>query len=234
MKKIIAMSMSLILMAGVITGCSGEPGKKETLELLDRIYGGERFELDGNLVRSRDRDIEFYYWYDYEGTPIWPDIDIELGGKYILKSTYFDSVHQYWNDEYRAAIEKYDFRFVDYGEDGDDEERCCPDYVYIIIEDGASPEELAKVESLLSDLREICRDEEEFHDSDYSEEYGYFGFIWYVNGDTGEYQKTFAFRIEADTRDERLKLENISINDMDKSDPHDMLHNNGIAMIYVN
>ena len=53
--------MSLILMAGVITGCSGEPGKKETMELLDRIYGGERFELDGNLVRSRDRDIEFYY-----------------------------------------------------------------------------------------------------------------------------------------------------------------------------
>ena len=123
---------------------------------------------------------------------------------------------------------------MDYGEDGDDEERCCPDYVYIIIEDGASPEDLAKVESLLSDLREICRDEEEFHDFDYSEEYGYFGFIWYVNGDTGEYQKSFAFRIEADTRDERLKLENISINDMDKSDPHDMLHNNGIAMIYVN
>lgn len=83
MKKIIAMSMSLVLMAGIFTGCSREPGKKDTLRRLEDVCGGENIEIvnDGR-ARSLDRDLEFTYRYDWEGTPIWPDIN--MGGKYHL------------------------------------------------------------------------------------------------------------------------------------------------------
>ena len=154
MKKIIAMSMSLVLTAGIFTGCSREPGKKDTLRRLEDVCGGENIEIvyDGR-ARSLDRDLEFTYSYDWEGTPIWPDIDLSLGGKYILESDYDYAVHKYWNDEYRRCIEKYNFAEVDYGRDADEEIFLSPNAVYIYIEDGASEEDLKNVESLLLDLR---------------------------------------------------------------------------------
>ena len=128
MKKIIAISMSLVLMAGILTGCGGKPGKKETLERLEDQWGGENIEIVSNgLARSLDRDLEFTYSYDWEGTPIWPDIDLNLGGKYILESDYSYVTHKYWNDEYRRCIEKYNFAEVDYGREADEERKNAAD-----------------------------------------------------------------------------------------------------------
>ena len=234
MKKSIAISMSLILTAGIVTGCSGKPGKKETRERLERLCGGENIEIDGEMVRSLDRDLEFSYWYEWEGTPIWPDIDIHLGGKYYLRTTYGRAVHEYWNDEYRSCIEKYDFYDVDYGEDGEDEDKCYPNLVYIFIENGATSEDLGKVESLLSDLREICREEEEFHTSDCTEKFKYLVYVWYIDSDAGEYKKTNGIVIEADTKDKSLQLDNIRIASTDKSDPRKTPLSNGNSKIFVN
>ena len=235
MKKIIAMSMSLIMMAGLVTGCSGEPGKKETMKHLETLCGGEDVEVEDHLVRSLDRDLEFSYWYEWEGTAIWPDIEIHLGGKYYFRSSYGTSLHNYWNDEYRACIEKYDFADVDYGKDGKDEDLCSPNLVYIFIEDEASPEDIAKVESLFLDLREICRDEEEFHDYDWTEGYYYLVYIWYIDPETGESHKTDGIMIKADTKDDKLKLDNIRILDNTyKSDQTTQPLQHGNAKIFVN
>ncbi|MBP5491662.1 MAG: hypothetical protein J6Y08_02335 [Clostridiales bacterium] len=234
MKKIIAISTSLILTAGIVTGCSGKPGKKETRERLERLCGGENIEIDGEMVRSLDRDLEFSYWYEWEGTPIWPDIDIPLGGNYYLRSDYGMAINAYWNDEYRSCIEKYDFYIVDYGKDGEDEDNCHPNLLYIFIEDGASSEDLEKVESLLRDLREICREEEEFHTSEWKEGFKYLAYIWYIDSDTKEYQKSNGVVIKADTKDKDLQLDNIRIASTDKSDPRKPPLSNGNAKIYVN
>jgi len=96
MEKIIRTGLSLIMTALLITGCqSAEPGKKETLERLEEMCGGESFEINGSTVYSSDRDLEFTYWYEWEGTAIWPDIDISLGGKYVLYSSYGNAVSNY-------------------------------------------------------------------------------------------------------------------------------------------
>ena len=235
MKKIIAMSMSLVMTTCIFTGCGGKPGKKETLERLENQCGGESIEIvDGNLARSLERDLEFTYSYVWEGTPIWPDIDINLGGKYHLETGYNNAVHKYWNDEYRRCIEKNGFADVDYGKDGDNEIFCYPNLVYIFIEDGASSEDLEKVESLLSDLREICREEEEFHDSDCADEFGYLAYIWYIDSEAGEYQKTNGVWIAADTKDQYLQLDNIRIANTERSDPRDTPLSGGKAKIFVN
>ena len=235
MKKIIAISMSIVMTACIFTGCGGKPGKKETLERLESHCGGENIEIvDRNFARSLDRDLEFTYSYNWEGTPIWPDIDINLGGEYHLDTSYNNAVHGYWNDEYRRCIEKHDFADVDYGRNGDDENRCCPNLVYIFIEDGASSEDLEKVELLFSDLREICIEEEEFHDSDCAKEFGYLAYIWYINSEAGEYQKTKGIWITADTKDEYLQLDNVRIESTERSDPRKTPLSNGNALIFVN
>lgn len=235
MKKIIAMSMSLVLMAGIFTGCSREPDKKETLRRLEDVCGGENIEIvyDGR-ARSLDRDLEFTYSYDWEGTPIWPDININMGGKYHLDTEYYNAVHNYWNDEYRRCIGKYNFADVDYGADGDDEDKCCPSLVYIFIEDGASEEDLKKVDSLLLDLREICREEDEFHSWDYYNEFSYLVYVWYIDSDAGVYQKANGIVIEKDTEDQRLQLDNVRIAHTDSSDPRVEEYGFGRAKIYVN
>ena len=235
MKKIIAMSMSLVLTASILTGCGGKPGKKETLERLEDQWGGENIEIVSNgLARSLDRDLEFTYSYDWEGTPIWPDIDINLGGKYILNSDYSYVTHKYWNDEYRRCIDKYNFADVDYGRDADKEIFLSPNLVYIFIEDGASEEDLKNVESLLLDLREICREEDDFHSWDCSEEFSYIVYIWYIDSDAEVYQKTESIRITADTKDKSLQLDNVRITGTDSSDPRDTELSSGKAKIYVN
>lgn len=233
-KKLVATGLSLILAAGIVTGCSGEPGKKETRETLERLYGGESFEVDDGMAYSLDRDLEFSYYYDWEGTPIWPDIDINLGGKYIIKTTYNEAVHHYWNKKYRKCIKKYDFEDVDYGTDGKDKDKCSPNMVYIFIEDGASEEDLENVESLLLDLRDICEDEEEFHSSKCSEMYSYVVYIWYIDDEAEEYQKTTTVKVKANTPDKHLKLDNIKIATTEKSDPRDNPLSHGNAMIFVN
>ena len=235
-KKIIVMSMSLILMACIFTGCSGgKPDKQETIERLKSHCGGENIEVvDGNLARSLDRDLEFTYSYKWEGTPIWPDIDINLGGKYHLETNYNNNLHKYWNNEYRRCIEKYNFADVDYGEDAEKEIFCFPNLVYVFIEQGASSEDLEKVESLLSDLREICKKESEFHDSKCAQEFAYVAYVWYIDSEAGVYQKTESIRITAKTKDEHLQLDNIKIAGADKSDPRDVPLGNGKAKIYVN
>lgn len=235
MKKIIAMGMSLVLMAGIFTGCSREPDKKDTLRRLEDVCGGENIEIvyDGR-ARSLDRDLEFTYSYDWEGTPIWPDIDLNLGGKYILESDYDYAVHKYWNDEYRRCIEKYNFAEVDYGRDADEEIFLSPNAVYIYIEDGASEEDLKNVESLLLDLREICREEEDFHSWDCSQEFGYLAYIWFIDSDAEVYQKTEGIWIAADTKDQYLQLDNVRIMDTESRDPRDEEYSSGKAKIYVN
>ena len=234
MKKIIAMSMSLILLAGVITGCGKkEPGEKETLRRLENMYG-ECFEINGYKVSSLNRDLEFTYRYDFEGTPIWPDIDIKTGGKYVLYSDYRLAVWKYWNDEYRASIEKYNFAEVDYGEDGDDEDKCRPNLVYIFIDVDASPEELAKVESLMADLRNICREEDEFHDlGDYDDKISYIVNIWYIDDEAEEYERTAGIVIHSDTEDSKLRLENLKRTGMADSDPRKPPLDSGKAKVYV-
>ena len=235
MKKSIAASMSLVLAAGILTGCGGNPGKKETLERLEDQCGGENIEIvDKNLARSLDRDLEFTYSYEWEGTPIWPDIDIDLGGKYILETGYDDALHKYWNDEYRKCIEKYNFAEVDYGRHADEEIFLSPNAVYIYIENGASEEDLKKVESLLLDLREICREEEDFHSWDCSRDFGYLAYIWYIDSDAEVYQKTDGTWIAADTKDKYLQLDNISIRGTESSDPRDEEYGSGKAKIFVN
>ena len=235
MKKIIAMSMSLVLTAGILTGCGGKPGKKETLERLEDQCGGENIEIVSNgLARSLDRDLEFSYSYNWEGAPIWPDIDLNLGGKYILESDYDYAVHKYWNDEYRRCIEKYNFAEVDYGRDADEEIFLSPNAVYIYIEDGASEEDLKNVESLLLDLREICREEEDFHSWDCSQEFGYLAYIWFIDSDAEVYQKTEGIWIAADTKDQYLQLDNVRIRDTESRDPRDEEYGSGKAKIYVN
>ena len=234
-KKILTISMSLILMASILMGCGGKPGKKETSERLKSHCGGENIEVvDGNFARSLDRDLEFTYWYKWEGTPIWPDIDIHLGGEYHLETGYNTEVHHYWNDEYRRCIDKCNFASVDYGKDAENENFCYPNLVYVFIEQGASSEDLEKVESLLSDLREICKKEGEFHDSKCAQEFAYVAYVWYIDSEAGVYQKTQGIRITAKTKDENLKLDHIKIESTDKSDPRDIPLANGKAKIYVN
>ena len=109
-----------------------------------------------------------------------------------------------------------------------------PNLVYIFIEDGASREDLKNVESLLSDLREICRKEEEFHDSECDSKFVYLANIWYIDSEAEEYQRTASTRIEADTEDSELLLENIRKTVTDKADPRETTLNNGKAKIYVN
>lgn len=235
MKKIIAMGMSLVLTTSLLTGCGGKPDKKETLDRLEDICGGENLEIVSNgFARSLDRDLEFTYSYDWEGTAIWPDIDINLGGKYILDTDYNYAVHKYWNDEYRRCIEKYGFADVDYGRDGDKEIFLSPNTVFIYIEDGASEEDLKKVESLLLDLREICREEEDFHSWDCSEEFIYLAYIWYIDSDAEVYQKTDGILIEADTKDQYLQLDNVRIRSTESSDSRDEEYSGGKAKIFVN
>lgn len=235
MKKIIAMSLSLILMAGVITGCGAEPGEKATLKQLESDYGGERFEIDGNTVHSLDRDLEFTYSYEWEsgGPEIWPDVKLPLGGKYNLNTTYRSAVYNYWNDEYRNVIEKYGFADVDYGPDGDDEDECMPSLVYIFIEDGASDKELEKVESLLFDLRGICRDEDDFHDSDHIEGLVYCVHIWYIDSEAEEYRDAGDILIDSDTKDKDLRIDNFRAKGTYKNDPRTAPLDNGKAKVYV-
>ena len=231
MKKIIAFGMSLILIAGVFAGCKKQPNDKQTAKLLEEKYGGERFEVSGGNASSLDRDLEFEVWYDKDGMDIWPDV--EIGGDYNLYSSYRSAVCSYWNDEYRKCIDKYDFAEVDYGMDGDDEDACAPNLVYIFIDNDASSEARDDVESLLKDLREICREEEDFHDSDHYEAHCYMVYIWYVDSIADEYLKSDGLRIEADTKDKELRLDNIDVDHKDNSDPRRNSLSNGNAMIYV-
>ena len=68
MKKIIAMSLSLILMAGVITGCGAEPGEKATLKQL---------ETDGLIIRTEYPQIppKVEYRLSERGKSLMPILD---------------------------------------------------------------------------------------------------------------------------------------------------------------
>ena len=229
MKKLFALCMSFCLAAGVLCGCSGEPGKAETMERLESICGGENIEIEDHLVRSLDRDLEFSYWYDWKGESIWPDIGIKLGGKYILDSTYMVDVHGYWYEEYRKAVASYGFDYVYYEET----EYRSPDQAYVYVEDSASPEEVMKVESLLFDLREICREEEKFHSSKCAEDFAYYVSIWYIDNEAGTYTKTAPVIIKADTRDDELKVADLELMGDEPADPRNKDLTDGSAKIFV-
>ena len=230
MRKIIAIGMSLILITGALTGCKKQPSDKETAKRLQEMYGGERFEVSGGRASSRDRDLEFEVWYDKEGAAIWPDI--EIGGDYYLYSSYGSAVCNYWNDEYRKCIDKYGFAEVDYGKDGEDEDTCTPNLVYIFIDSEASSESLDDVESLLKDLREICRMEDDFHDSGKSTYY-YVAYIWFIDSNEEQYLKNSGIRIESDTKDKELRFDDMDDYHEEKSDPRKTPLSNGNAKIYV-
>ena len=230
MRKIIAIGMSFILLTGALTGCKKMPGDKETAKRLQEMYGGERFEVSGGNASSLDRDLEFEVWYNKDGADIWPDI--EIGGDYALYSSYSGAVCHYWNDEYRECIEKYGFSEVDYGEDGEDEDACQPNLVYIFIEEGASSQSLDDVESLLKDLREICRKEDDFHDSG-SGTLRYIAYIWFIDSSEEKYLKNSGIRIESDTKDNELRFDDMDDYHEEKTDPRKPPLSGGNAKIYV-
>ena len=229
MRKIIAIGMSLILLTGVLAGCKKQPSDKETKKRLEEMYG-ERFEVSGGYASSLDRDLEFEVWYDKDGADIWPDI--EIGGDYVLYSSYEKAVCSYWNDEYRKCIEKYGFADVDYGKEGEDEDSCAPDLIYIFIESDAASGSLDDVESLLKDLRDICRKEDEFHDSG-NGTLRYVVYIWFIDSNEEQYLKNSGIRIESDTKDKDLRFDDMDDYHEDKTDPRKTPLSGGNAKIYV-
>lgn len=230
MRKIIAIGMSLVLITGALTGCKKQPGDKETAKRLEEMYGGERFEVSGGNASSLDRDLEFEVWYDKDGADIWPDI--EIGGDYVLYSSYDSAVWHYWNDEYRKCIEKYGFAEVDYGQDGEDEDSCAPNLVYIFIDSDASSESLDDVESLLMDLREICRMEDDFHDAGQGSN-RYIAYIWFIDSDEETFLKNSGIRIESDTKDKELRFDNMDDFHEVQADSRQTPLSGGNAKIYV-
>jgi len=226
--------MCLIMVTGIFAGCSREPGDEETAKRLEERFGGERFEVSGRTAHSLDRELDFEVWYDKDGTAIWPDIKITLGGDYILYSSYDSAVHGYWIDEYRKCIDGQNFKQVDYGKDGEDKANCTSNLVYVFVEEGASEEDIKKVESLLTGLRDICRKEAGYHDPDYKGSYSYLAYIWYIDSAAGIFRKTDGVKIYADTKDSDLQLGNVKIKSENSTDPRKTPLSNGNAMIFVN
>lgn len=231
MKKQIAAGLSLILTVGLLAGCAIKPGDAKTEKELEEMYA-EDFEVDGNSAWSLDRDLEFEVWWDKDGYDIWPDIDMPFTGKYYIRDSYGGAVCQFWGSKYRKCIERYDFTKVDYGRDGDDEDKCFPSQVYIYIEKGASEEEPEDVVSLLSDLRDICKKEEKYHDGDHMDELKYLANIWFIDSESEEYLEAADIMITKDTKDKELDITKLETK-KDKYDPRRISQSNGNASIYV-
>lgn len=235
MKKLLSVSMSVIFALGMLAGCSHKspPGDSEKVKELEKRYA-EHFEVRGDRVCSLDRDLDFEAWYRESGEAVfWPDIEIP-NGKFILSDSYISAVRKFWNDEYRKCIEQYDFDKVDYGTDGDNKEKCAPSLLYVFIEDGASSEKIEDFESLLSDIKEICKKEEKYHtSSDHLQKLHYFVRVFYIDVENGKYRQADDKDITEDISDSELKLSQFPADRDVKRDPRDTVRSNGNAGIYI-
>lgn len=213
MKKVIAVSLSLVLMLGIVTGCNKKaPDKNETQERVERLVRGEDFKLKGGddgyyTVYSKDRDLEFKVWWSASRDYVLPNFYI-TNGEYDFNNDYDDAIHNFWNDEYRKCIDQYGFNDVDYGHDADD--NCSPKTVWIYMNTDSDPEDIEKVESLLRDIRDICKKENEYHTSDF--DFTYSAYLVYRVGEK-EYQQADFFKINKDLTDSELKLDNFKFPD---------------------
>ena len=245
MKKVMAVSLSLVLLLGTITGCHHKaPDEKETRERVEEIVCGEDFKLKGGddgyyTAYSKDRDLEFEVWWAEDGNAILPDIKIP-NGEYYIHSSYGKAVLHFWFDEYQRCIDQYGFYNVDYGPDADagtetdidspyDSDYCCPSTVWIYMDEDSEPEDIEKVESLMRDLRDICEKEEEYHTSDYNMEYSVY--LCYRVG-VKEYKQSSYFKISKDSKDRELTVDNFEFSDRTtKSGPGRF--GSGVAVITV-
>ena len=226
MKKVIAFCLSLVLLLGTITGCqlNSYPDEKETRESVKEIVSGESFKLqagdssDYYTVYSKDRDLEFEVQWTKGRDNIFFGIS-KPNGKFVLVNDYGKVVHHYWFDEYRRCIDQYGFYNVNYGYDIDtkakidnpkDPDYCYPGAVWIYMDENSNQEDIEKVESLLRDLRDICKKEDKYHTSVYH--FGYSVYLCYRLGEQ-EYKQSGSFKITKDLTDEELKLDNFEFSD---------------------
>ena len=237
MKRAIALSLSLVLLLGIVTGCSHKaPGEKETSKRIEEIVCGEDFKLKGGddghyTVYSKDRDLEFEAWWDESGIAIWPDIEIP-DGEFHIYTSYGKAVLHYWFDEYQRCIDQYGFYNVDYGPDAgrNNNDDCCPNVVWIYMDENSDPEDIEKVESLMRDLRDICKQEEEYHTSDYDLEYTVY--LCYRVGDK-EFKQSSYFTISKESKDRELTVDNFEFSDRTSSRNGPGRIGSGVAVITV-
>lgn len=218
MKKVIAVCLSLVLLIGTFTGCQKSyPDEKETRDNVKDIVCGESFKLEGDsdhyTVHSKDRDLEFDVWW----AKGWDDITYGIripNGEFDITNNYDTVVHHFWFDEYCRCIDRYGFYNVNYGYDieskaridsPEDPDYCSPASVWIYMDEDSDPEDIKKIESLMRDLRDICRKEDEYHTSD--TRFYYSVYLTYKVGEK-EFMQSDSFKISKDSADEELKVDN--------------------------
>lgn len=229
MKEKVAAVLGLTLLTGILAGCVLKtPSDKETADELEDMYGGEEFEVEDGTAYSKDRDLEFDVKWINEGKDI--GFDFHAGYKLALETTYFKAVYEYWRDDYLDCFDKYDFEEVEYDKKMDQFGSLLLN-IYIVGE--PSDSEIRDIESLLEDIREICEEEQEFHDHDYKSHLTYSASIYIIDEYDDEYQVAEDIDIRYDTKDKDLKFKNMDFKD-ESGDPRDRPLNNGNVNVYVN
>ena len=162
------------------------------------------FDANSNYFRSKDRDLKF----SVNETEQTASLDGSLAqgtGQYWLASDYDGAVHYYWHEEYEKAINSHKFYYSFYHTADPDNYYFMDCGVELYIDEDCTEAQLAEVEGLFYDLREICKKEQTFHTSEY--DFNYYVSLSWVDSATDTKKFTNDIYISADSTDEELSID---------------------------
>ena len=228
LKKTSLFVMGLLILS-LLAGCSHTPpDTAEKMQRLEQHVSGERVIMNGDDVKSLDRDIQFRAYWEETTSTYGPGITVK-NGVFNFYTNYNGVVHGFWNEEFRDRIDHYNFDRVDYG--GATGKDCMPSVVRIYIDENASENSRAKVEGLLKDLRKICEMEADYHTSDYY--FDYIIHLLYTNKASDEVKKAKTLYLTKDSTDDELKLDNFALTGEVVQESQHFPMENGNALIEI-
>ena len=167
---------------------------------------GENIERSDPVLhryRSLDRDLEF--GVDY--TPMTSSLDGSFAhttGGYFMSSDYFPAVHYFWQKEYEKAVDSHTFSYCYY-------HGCTGDNLYyagtglqVYMDTDVTEAQIAELEELLRQLRDICVKELAYHTSE--PDFYYLVDFNLVDPDTLLITNCNTVKITANTTDEELRV----------------------------
>ena len=225
--------LCLLISMGLMTGCFfrrsrhvEKPTEEDLVEAVEELAKGENIEYLGDgRFSSLDRDLEFEeQWVLHIGSGEGTDAPRFTGpGSYYLDSqllspdlveendgrvNYYTAIYRYWLDEIFADMESFPFENVEVP-DTVTGRRIGRDFYIsfdIYITPDITDEQVESVASLLSYFRDICVEEQQFHDETFFMSFYVEIILWDEDEDlcfrTGD-----TYNINSDTEEYELELD---------------------------